>query len=324
MVSYLGRRVLWMVVLLVLTSFVTFVIFYLLPTGDPAVLRAGRGASPQLLAAIRHQLALDRPFYVEYARYMDRLAFHFDLGTSYQNLTPVRSLLFNRFPATAGLVLGAVVIWLAIGVLIGLLAGIRRGTLWDRGAMSGALVAISAPVYWLGLVSLYLFSKGIGVWPVFDGAGSYPTGGANLFTHPLAVAPTLVLPWLVLAASFAAIYARFVRANVSEVLGEDFVRTARAKGLRERRVILRHVLRPATAPVVTLLGMDIGILLGGAILVETVFNIPGVGALAVNAIHQADLPTIQGTVLVGAFFIILLNLLVDVAYAFLDPRVKFS
>jgi peptide/nickel transport system permease protein len=322
--AYISRRLGWMVVLLLVTSFVTFAIFYLLPVGDPAVLRAGRGASPALLEAIRHQLALDRPFYVEYAHYMKQLFLHFDFGTSYQNQTSVRSELSARFPATLGLVLGGVVVWLVIGLSIGLVSGVRRGSFVDRVSMSGALVAISAPVYWLGLVSLYLLSRGIGVVHVFDGAGTYPTNGDNLFSHPLEVAPTLVLPWLVLAASFAAVYARFMRSSVSEVIREDYIRTARAKGLSERRVIFKHALRPALTPVVTLLGLDVGILLGGAILVETVFNIPGVGKLAVDSIHQSDLPTIQGVVLLGAFFIIALNLVVDVVYAFLDPRVTYA
>jgi peptide/nickel transport system permease protein len=313
-----------MAVVLFLTSFVTFVIFYLLPASDPAVLRAGRLATPARLAAIREQLGLNHPFYAQYAKFMQRLVFHFDLGTSYQNLTSVRSEIVRRFPATAGLVVGSVVIWFTLGVAIGLLSALRRGTLWDRAAMTGALVAISAPVYWLGLVALYLLSKDIGVLHVFQGAGTYPANGANLFTDPLQVGASLLLPWLVLAASFAAIYARFVRANVSDVLTEDYIRTARAKGLRERRVILRHALRPAPAPVITLLGLDIGILLGGVVLVETVFNIPGVGTLAVNALHQSDLPTIQGTVLLGALVIVVMNFLVDIAYAFLDPRVRVA
>lgn len=324
MVVYIARRFGWMLVLLLATSFVTFVIFYLLPVADPAVLRAGRGASPALLKAIRHQLALDKPFYVEYGHYMKQLFLHFDLGTSYQNLTTVRSEISARFPATLALVLGGVAVWLLVGLSIGLVAGIRRGSILDRVSMTGALVAISAPVYWLGLVSLYLLSKGVGVVHIFDGVGTYPTNGTNLFDHPLAVAPTLFLPWLVLAASFAAVYARFMRSSVSEVIREDYIRTARAKGLPERRVIFKHALRPALTPVVTLLGLDVGILLGGVILVETVFNIPGIGTLAVNSIHQSDLPTIQGVVLLGAFFIIFLNLVVDVVYAFLDPRVRYA
>jgi peptide/nickel transport system permease protein len=188
--------------------------------------------------------------------------------------------------------------------------------------MGAALVAISAPVYWLGLVSLYLFSNDIGKFRLFKGQGSYPSSG-NIFTDPGAVIPALILPCLVLAASFAAVYARFMRGNLIEVMSEDYVRTARAKGLRERRVVFRHGVRSAITPIVTILGLDLGILLGGAILTESVFNIPGVGRLAFDAIQKSDLNTVQGTVLIGAFFIIMLNLVVDVVYAFLDPRVRY-
>jgi peptide/nickel transport system permease protein len=188
--------------------------------------------------------------------------------------------------------------------------------------MGAALVAISAPVYWVGLVSLSLFSKDIGLVPIFDGAGSYPNTG-SLFSDPVHVAPSLFLPWLVLAASFAAIYARFLRGNLLEVMAEDYIRTARAKGLRERTVIFRHGVRSAITPIVTILGLDLGILLGGAILTESVFNIPGIGRLAFDSIQKSDLPTVQGTVIMGAFFIIALNLVVDIVYAFLDPRVRY-
>jgi len=189
--------------------------------------------------------------------------------------------------------------------------------------MGLALVAISAPVYWLGLVSLYLFSDDLGVFPIFKGSGTYPLD-CNILQCPGQVIPSLILPWIVLAASFAAIYARFLRGNLTEVLGEDYIRTARAKGLGERRVILRHGVRSAATPLVTILGLDLGILLGGAILTETVFNIPGIGRLSYDAIQKSDLPTVQGTVLVAAFFIIFLNLVVDIVYAFLDPRVRYS
>ena len=214
------------------------------------------------------------------------------------------------------------IVWLAVGIPIGILAALKRGRWPDKLAMGAALVAISAPVYWLGLVSLYLFSEEIGVWPIFKGSGTYPTEG-NILTEPQAVISSLLLPWMVLAASFAAIYARFLRGNLSEVLGEDYIRTARAKGLGERRVVLHHGVRSAITPIVTILGLDLGILLGGAILTETVFNIPGIGRLAFDSIQKSDLPTVQGTVLLGAFFIIFLNLIVDIVYAFLDPRVRY-
>jgi peptide/nickel transport system permease protein len=188
--------------------------------------------------------------------------------------------------------------------------------------MGSALVAISAPVYWLGLVSLYLFSKDLGKFPLFEGQGAYPQTG-NLLTNPGEVIPALIMPWFVLAASFAAIYARFLRGNLLETMSEDYIRTARAKGLRERVVVFKHGVRSAITPIVTILGLDLGILLGGAILTETVFNIPGIGRLAYDAIQKTDLPTVQGTVLMGAFFIIFLNLIVDIVYAFLDPRVRY-
>jgi peptide/nickel transport system permease protein len=213
-------------------------------------------------------------------------------------------------------------VWLLIGIPVGIISAIKRGTWMDRVAMGGALVAISAPVYWLGLVSLYLFSKDLGKFPLFEGQGAYPQTG-NIFTNPGEVIPSLIMPWFVLAASFAAIYARFLRGNLLETMSEDYIRTARSKGLKERTVVFKHGVRSAITPIVTILGLDLGILLGGAILTETVFNIPGVGRLAYDAIQKSDLPTVQGTVLMGAFFIILLNLVVDVVYAFLDPRVRF-
>ncbi len=186
--------------------------------------------------------------------------------------------------------------------------------------MGGALVAISAPVYFVGLVGLFVFAKGTGLVGWFDGAGSYVPITQNVGTW----FSSLILPWLTLAASFAAFYARMSRGNLIEVMGEDYIRTARAKGLRESVVIGKHALRSAMTPIVTMAGMDIGLLLGGAVLTETVFNIPGVGRYAYEAIVNSDLPAIQGTVLFGAFFIVFANLFVDVLYAFLDPRVTYG
>jgi peptide/nickel transport system permease protein len=220
---------------------------------------------------------------------------------------------------TASLTIGAAFFWLLIGIPIGVLSAIRPRSALDRVAMGAALVGISAPVYWLGLVALFLFASDIGKLHLFGGAGSY----VPLTQDPGGWFSSLILPWFVLAAAFAAFYARMVRGNLIEVLGEDYIRTARAKGLAERRVILRHGLRAALTPVVTLAGLDIGILLGGAVLTETVFNIPGVGRFAYDSIVNSDLPAIQGTVLFGAIFIIVANLIVDIAYAFLDPRVRY-
>ena len=322
MVAFIIRRLLWMVVLLLVISALTFLIFYELPSADPALLRAGRQPTPELVASIRQTLGLDDPVYVQYAKYLEKLVFHFDFGYSYQNNVSVREQIFDRIPATLSLAIGAMICWLLIGLPIGIFAALRAGRLPDKLAMGLALVAISAPVYWLGLVSLYLFSEELGKIPLLPGQGAYPSQG-NIFTDPGTVIPALIMPCLVLSASFAAIYARFLRGNLMEVMSEDYVRTARAKGLRERRVVYRHGVRSAITPIVTILGLDLGILLGGAILTETVFNIPGVGRLAFDAIQKSDLPTVQGTVLMGAFFIILLNLVVDVVYAFLDPRVRY-
>jgi peptide/nickel transport system permease protein len=324
MLTFIVRRVLWGFATLLAISFLTFVIFYLLPSADPAVLRAGRVATPEIVAAIRESLGLDRPWYVQYLTYMRDVFLHLDFGYSYQNQVAVRDQLLERLPATATLALGGAVVWLLIGIPIGIIAAVRRGTWQDKAVMGLALVAISAPVYWLGLVMLYLFDRTIGRFPLLPGAGAYPPDPSiTILSDPATIVPALILPWLVLAAAFAAAYSRFMRGNLAEVLGEDYIRTARAKGLTERRVVLRHGVRSASTPIVTIFGIDLGILLGGAILTETVFNIPGIGRLAFSAIQQSDLPTVQGTVILGAFFIILLNIVVDVVYAFLDPRVRY-
>jgi peptide/nickel transport system permease protein len=320
MTTYIIRRLLWVIVLLFLVSAITFVIFFALPSADPAQLRAGRQPNPQLVEAIRHKLGLDKSLPVQYYRYMKGLVLHFDFGYSYQNNISVKQQIFDRIPATASLAIGAAVVWLVIGISVGTISAIKRRSMFDRMAMGGALVGISAPVYWLGLLSLYLFANDIGKFPIFPGSGSY----VPLSQDPVKWFTSLILPWFVLAASFAAFYARLLRGNLIEVMSEDYIRTARAKGLRERRVVLRHGIRSAITPIVTAAGLDIGILLGGAILTESVFNIPGIGRLAFDSIQQSDLPMIQGTVLLGAFFIVMMNLVVDIAYAFIDPRVRYS
>jgi len=318
--TFIIRRLLWMVVLLILVSFITFVIFYLFPSADPAQLRAGRQPNPQLVEQIRHQLNLDKPFYAQYWLYMKQLVLHFNFGRSYQNNIQVKQQIFDRLPATISLTVGAAVVWLVVGISVGTISAVKSRSAIDRIAMGGALIGISAPVYWLGLVSLYLFSNDIGLIKIFPGSGSY----VPLSQDPTKWFTSLILPWLVLAAAFAAFYARLLRSNLVEVMGEDYIRTARAKGLTERRVVLRHGIRSAITPIVTAAGLDIGILLGGAILTESVFNIPGIGRLAYESIQNSDLPMIQGTVLMGAFFIILANLVVDIGYAFIDPRVRYS
>jgi peptide/nickel transport system permease protein len=320
MIKYIIRRLLWVIVLLFAVSAITFVIFYLLPSADPAQLRAGHQPSPALIKSIRHQLGLDKPVYTQYYDYMKALILHFNFGYSYQYDTPVRKMIFERLPATISLALGAAVVWLIIGIFVGTVSAVRRRSRFDRASMGAALVAISAPPYWLGLVTLFLFANDIGKFKVFPGSGSY----VPLSSDPSKWFTSLILPWLVLAASFAAIYARLLRGNLVEVMSEDYIRTARAKGVPERKVIVRHGIRAAITPLVSAAGVDIGTLLGGVILVETVFNIPGIGRLSYDAISNGDLPMIQGTVLIGAFFIVIANLIVDIAYAFIDPRVRYS
>jgi len=316
--AYVLRRVLWGLVLLLLVSLLTFVVFYVLPSADPAQLRAGRNASPALLHEIRRTLGLDRPLPAQYRTFLSQLVFHANLGFSYYSQASVGSLLLDRLPATISLTVGAVVVWMAVAVPLGVISAVRRGTWVDKLTTGGALLGISAPVYWLGLVALYLFSSDIGKFPLLPGAGSY----VPLTQDPWKWFTSLILPWLVLASTFCAVYARLLRGNMIEVLSEDYVRTARAKGLSERRVVWRHGLRAAATPLVTLAGLDVGLLLGGAVLTETVFGIPGIGALNYDAIAHADYPVIQGTVLLAAVFVIVANLLVDIAYAYLDPRVR--
>jgi peptide/nickel transport system permease protein len=318
MPRYILRRVLWGIFLLFVVSALTFLIFYTFPSADPAALRAGRQASPALIAQIRHSLGLDKPVYDQFWIYMKGLVLHFNLGYSYQNSVSVSSQILSRLPVTIALTVGAFVVWMLIGIPIGVLSALRPRSKLDRFSMGAALLAISAPVYWLGLIALLMFSD-IGVVHALPGAGSY----VPLASDPKQWFLSMLMPWFVLSAAFAAFYARMVRGSMIEVMSEDYIRTARAKGLPEKRVIIRHGLRAALTPVVTLAGLDLGLLLGGAVLTETVFNIPGIGRYAYDSITNSDLPAIQGTVLFGAFFIIVANLFVDILYAFLDPRVRY-
>ena len=321
MARYIVRRLAGMLLLLVLVSAVTFVIFNVFPSTDPAALRAGRQPTPAAIERIRQDLGLDDPVYTQFGRYIYNVFAHQDFGRSYVSNVDVREQIFRNLPATISLALGGVLVWLTFGLTVGILSAVRHRSVLDRLAIGLSLIAISAPVYWLGLVALYLFAPDFGVFDLqfLGGQGAY----VPFSDDPVRWLQSLVLPWFVLATAFAAVYARLLRGSLLEVLGEDYIRTARAKGLAERTVVLKHGVRSAITPVVTVLGLDVGILLGGAILTESVFNIPGVGRLAYDAILRGDLPIVQGTVLFGAFFIIVMNLLVDIMYAFLDPRVRY-
>ncbi len=320
MTAYIIRRVLWGIVLLFLVSLLTFLFFYIFPAADPAVLRAGRNASPQIIAYIRHELGLDKPVYTQFFDYMKGIILHFNFGYSYYSGASVVSLITNRLPATLSLTVGAVVLWVVVGIPIGIISAIKRGTLWDRAAMGAALVFVSMPVFWLGLLVLFLFASDIGRFHLLPGASTY----IGLTVNPGKWFTSLILPWIVLAATQAAIYSRLLRGSLLEVMGEDYIRTARAKGLPERRVIWHHGVRSAITPVITVLALDIGGLLGGAVITETVFDIPGIGRLNYDAIIHTDIPIVQGTVLLAAMFIVVANIVVDIGYAYLDPRVRYS
>ena len=321
MARYITRRIAGMFLLLILVSAVTFVIFNVFPSTDPAALRAGRQPTPAVIEQIRQDLGLDRPQIVQFADYIWSVFAYQDFGHSYVRNVEVLDEIRSNLPATISLTIGGVLVWLTFGLTVGIVSAVRHRSVLDRVAIGLSLIAISAPVYWLGLVALYLFAPDFGVFGLnfLGGQGSY----VPFSDDPVKWLQSLVLPWCVLATAFAAVYARLLRGSLLDVLGEDYIRTARAKGLAERTVVLKHGVRSAITPVVTVLGLDIGILLGGAILTESVFNIPGVGRLAYDAITRGDLPIVQGTVLFGAFFIIVMNLIVDILYAFLDPRVRY-
>jgi peptide/nickel transport system permease protein len=290
-----------------------------LPSTDPAVLRAGRNATPEQIAEVRAKLGLDQPFYEQFWIYAKDVATDFDLGYSYYAEVPVRDEILDRLPASISVALGAFVLWMLIALPVGVLTALKPRSKTDRVVTGTTLFFLSAPTYWLGLVALFLFAQDIGRFPLVGGAGTY----VPLSEDARAWFESLILPWIVLALAFAGLYARLIGESLREAMAQDYVRTARAKGLRERRVVLRHGMRAALTPVITLAALDLGLLLGGTVLVETVFNIPGVGRYAVEAIQNGDLPAIQGVVLFGAIFIVLAVLVADILYAVLDPRVRY-
>jgi peptide/nickel transport system permease protein len=319
MLRFLVRRLLLGLLVLWITSGAVFVLFFVAPH-DPARLLAGKLATPQTVALVNHRLGLDRPLPDQYASFMGRLL-HGDLGYSYYNSAPVRSLLASRLPVTASLALGAAVVWLVVGVGVGVAAARRPRSLVDRGGTLLVLTGLSMPTFLVGLLLIYflffrLHLAGFGVFPA--------SGYVPLTQDPGGWAQHLLLPWITLAAVTAATYSRLTRSSLLEVLGEDYIRTARAKGLAEGRVVYRHGLRSALTPVVTQLGVDLGTLLGGVIVTEQVFGLPGLGQLAWQSVTTQDLPVIMGIVLVASAFIVLANLLVDLGYALLDPRVRPS
>ncbi|GAB1513124.1 ABC transporter permease [Actinophytocola sp. KF-1] len=321
MVRFLIRRVLTGVLVVWLISVIVFVLFFVAPHDVPQLLLGKFAAqNQQLVATVTHQLGLDQPVLVQYGHFLVRLL-HGDLGYSYYSHQPVTSLIAAAFPVTASLALGAAVLWLFFGVLIGVLSATRPRSLLDRGATLFALAGLSFPTFVLGLLLLFVFFYQLHL----AGVAVFPGGGyVPLTTSPGQWALHLVLPWVTLAVATMAVYVRLTRGQLVEVLGEDFIRTARAKGLRESRVTYRHGLRAAMIPVVTQFGIDVATLLGGVIVTEQVFGLNGLGRMSVQAVTNADEPVIIAVVLLAAVFVVAANIVVDLLYAVLDPRIRLS
>jgi peptide/nickel transport system permease protein len=309
------RRIAQMLVVLFAVSVLTFLIFNVIPGGDPALRMAGRQPQPGQLHRIREDWGFNDPIYVQYAKTMQQV-FSGDL-VSYSTQENVWDEVKGRIPRTLSLAIGAAIMWMLFATAVGLYTAVKAGKFADRSLTVLALVGISMPVFWVGaLMNYYLGFK----------AGIFPNGGYTpFFDDPVDWAYHLIMPWTALSLLFIGVYSRILRSNVLDTINEDYVRTARAKGLSERQVLLRHVLRNSMIPIVTLWGLDFGAVLGGgAILTETVFELQGVGQYAAESINELDVPPVLFVVIFGAFFIVLLNTIVDILYAALDPRVRLA
>jgi peptide/nickel transport system permease protein len=320
---YLIRQSLFQVLVLWIISVVTFYIFVKLPAGDPARRFAGRGAPPAILQQVRHNLELDRPVVFQYGRFASGLIpwpglfLNDNVYYSWENHVSVRSKIAQTIPVTAALTIGSVVLWLLIGIPIGILSALRRRSWADRASMMFALFGVSMPEFWLGMILIYVFFYKLRWAP--------PTGfdiGDSVWQSVLK--GKFLLAWITLAVTSAAYYVRIVRGNMLETMSEDYIRTARAKGLPERTVTYKHALRASLTPVITMLGLDIAGLLGGVVITENVFSLPGLGVYALQSLYNQDFPAVMAVTEVAAIFIVVANLIVDVVYAFLDPRVRYS
>jgi peptide/nickel transport system permease protein len=336
-IRYIIRRLFAAVLMLFVVSVITFAIFFLVPRiagatpEDLASRYVGKTANAAQVELMTHKLGFDDPVYEQYWRFVKGIIVgaDYDIGPSVEHCpapcfgysfvtqNPVFPELIDRMQVTMSLALGAAVIWLLAGVATGVLSALRRGSVFDRAAMATALAGVSLPIFFTGLLSLSIFSYTLHWFPP---GGSYTPFTAN----PLTWAYDLTLPWITLAFLFAAGYARLTRAGMLETMGDDYVRTARAKGLTERRVVVKHGLRSALTPIITIFGLDLGLLLGGAVLTESTYSLPGIGKYAYDGIVANDLPKVLGVTLIAAVFIILANLVVDVLYAVIDPRVRLS
>ena len=333
MIRYIIRRLILVVFLLWIVSMVTFSIFFLVPKAthtSTAALFAGKAPTPETIHETEIKFGLDKPIVVQYGKFVEGIFVgrNYDngpdkthcpapcFGYSFVNNVPVWQEITSDLPVTVSMAIGASIMWLVAGTSVGVLSALKRRSFFDRSAMGIALAGVSLPIYFTGLVLLALFSY---KWKLLENVHY-----VGITSNPISWARNLLLPWICLAFLYAALYARLTRAGMLETMGEDYIRTARAKGLSESRVISRHALRAALTPIVTIFGLDLGQLLGGAILTEYTFGFVGIGKLSVDAVTRQDLPVILGVTLFAAFFIVMANLIVDVLYAFVDPRVRYS
>jgi peptide/nickel transport system permease protein len=315
MLTFFARRLMGAILVCIAVTFIVFVIFIVVPGGDPAQRIGGKNATPQLIVNIRHTWGFDRPFYYQYWVLLKKM-FSGDL-VSYTSQQNVISQIVQGMPATFSLTIGAGIIWLFFGILVGVISAVSAGRLSDRLITVFALIGISMPVFWLGIICRYYLAEG-GIATIFPD-GEY----IGLSQNPFQWFWHLFLPWIVLAVLFIGFYGRVLRGNILDTSNEDYVRTAKAKGLSPRRILRKHVLRTSLIPVITLFGLDFASVLGGgAILTETVFDLHGVGQYAAQSINNFDLPPIMGVTMYGAFFITIFSVLVDLFYAYLDPRIR--
>jgi len=316
MAAFFVRRLIGAALVCVAVTFIVFVIFIIAPGGGArgtAERIAGKNANPQLVLNVERQWGFNKPFYVQYWKLMERM--FTNKLVSYTTQQPVVSQIWQDIPATFSLCIGAAIIWLSFGILVGVISAVKAGRWSDRTITVLALIGISMPVFWLGIVCRYYLAENASVFP----DGEY----VPLVSNPLQWIYHLILPWLVLAVLFIGFYGRVLRGNILDTINEDYVRTAKAKGLSWTRILRRHVLRTSLIPIVTLFGLDFASVLGGgAILTESVFDLHGVGEYAAQSINNFDLPPIMGVTMYGAFFIVIFSVLVDLFYAYLDPRIR--
>ncbi len=335
MIAFIVRRLFTTIFLLLVVSLITFAIFFLIPrlagqnAYELATQYVGRNPTRSAILQIEHKLGLNAPLYLQYGRFVKAIVVgtHYNSGSSvtycpppcfgysFRSQQPVWPQMTSALPVTLSLAIGASVLWLVGGVTIGVISALRRGTFFDRFSMAVALAGVSLPIFFTGLIALELFSY---KWPLFPNV-QY----VNFTTNPALWARNLVLPWITLAFLYAALYARLTRSTMLETMSEDYIRTARAKGLPERTVVVKHGLRSALTPITTIFGIDLGLLIGGAIITEVTFSLHGLGLFTYQAIQNQDFPEIMGVVLLSSFFIVIANLVVDILYAVIDPRVRY-